>query len=673
MNPEVFISYSREDQQMVISMVEYLRGQGLAVWMDETDIHGATMWTEEIVEAIHKCNLFILSISRHSTGSKNVVKELALASEREKIILPIYLEQCDIPKNMEYQLAGIQNIALYTLDKAKAFEFVHQTIRRLGVGQAQEEDQSLSQAETVSRGRHGPVANHGHMSPPKAKKIAGKWIGIAAAVFVLAMASFLLKQGGSEAPASAAPSSAPVLADGTARIALLPIEVNAPSEDDKWVGGGMGTQLRAAINKLNGVAIISGVSVNAYRGSNRDIKKIRKNLSVNYILDCEMAVAGKNVTAIVEFINTGNSQTVWSETYEDSVDSIFNIKTDIATKIAKSVGIKVESETAKQISQKSTQNSEAFKLYTQGRNLWFTRTEADMRQSLKLYEQAIELDPDYAEPFTGIADSNSMLVQYGYSEIKEGYSKAREASIEAITRNPNLPQAYVSLAWVQFANDWKLKASEKNYRKAIELDPKFAQAYHWLGINLSTQGKYEESHAILQSALKLDPNNHVILMNSSWPAMNLGKFTLAEKNTELGLSVAPNYYLNWLILYHTYILQKDKEPEIELLINDIEQITNKNRDIYDVLVHYYWKKDQKKYQSYLSAARTYINNETRGAHNLDFFLITEGKLDQILQTANHRFDNGKFNYNFASNIFLSEVLSDKRVVTLIKKIQAGKD
>ena len=439
MSPDVFISYSRENQQEVIKLVEYLREQGVAVWMDESDIHGATMWTKEIVEAIRASSVFILAISRHSTGSKNVVKELALASEREKIILPIYLEQCDIPETMEYQLAGIQNIALYTLDKGKSYEFVHQTIRRLGVGQAEEEGQALGQAEAAPGTGHGTGVGHGHMAPPKAKGGAGKWIGIAAAVVVLCVAGFFLSQGGSNAPAPTAPGaaaspSAPVPADGTARIALLPIEVNAPTEDDKWGGCGMGTQLRAAINKLDGVAIISGVSVNAYRGSNRDINKIRENLNVNYILDCEMAVAGKNVTAIVEFINTSNLQTVWSETYEDNVDSIFNIKTDITTKIAQSVGVKVETETAKQISQKSTQNSEAFKLYTQGRTLWFTRTEADMRQSLKLYKQAIELDPDYAEPFTGIADSHSMLVQYGYAEIKEGYSKARQAAIEAIER-----------------------------------------------------------------------------------------------------------------------------------------------------------------------------------------------------------------------------------------------
>ena len=146
MSPDVFISYSREDQQQVNRLAGYLREQGLNVWMDETDIHGATMWTEEIVEAIHGCTLFILAISSHSTGSKNVVKELALASEREKKILPLYLEESQIPKNMEYQLAGIQNIALYTLDKTKAYEFVHQTIRRLGVGQAQQDDQALDQA-----------------------------------------------------------------------------------------------------------------------------------------------------------------------------------------------------------------------------------------------------------------------------------------------------------------------------------------------------------------------------------------------------------------------------------------------------------------------------------------------------------------------------------------------
>ena len=233
MNQDVFISYSREDQQKVNRLVGYLREQGLNVWMDETDIHGATMWTEEIVEAIHGCTLFILAISSHSTDSKNVVKELALASEREKKILPLYLEESQIPKNMEYQLAGIQNIALYTLDKAKAYEFVHQTIRRLGVGQTQPDDQALGQAAPTPPPGHGT----GHMPPPKAKGSAGKWVAIAAGVVVLAVAGLFLAKGGGDvrqtAPPStpATPPSAPIATDGSHRIALLPFEVNAAKED----------------------------------------------------------------------------------------------------------------------------------------------------------------------------------------------------------------------------------------------------------------------------------------------------------------------------------------------------------------------------------------------------------------------------------------------------------
>ena len=162
-------------------------------------------------------------------------------------------------------------------------------------------------------------------------------------------------------------------------------------------------------------------------------------------------------------------------------------------------------------------------------------------------------------------------------------------------------------------------------------------------------------------------------MNSSWPAMNLGKFTVAETNTKTGLTLAPNYYLNWLLRYHTYLLQENKDAEIEALISDIEEITNKDGNIYDVLVHYYWKKDHDKYQTYLTAARNYIENGTRGENNIEYYKITEGNLDEVLQTANQRFNDGRFNYNFSSNIFLTEFLSDEKVASLIKTIRAGKD
>ena len=679
MNPEVFISYSRENQQQVVRLVEYLREKGLAVWMDETDIHGATMWTEEIVEAIHKCNLFILAISQHSTGSKNVVKELALASEREKIILPIYLEQCDIPKNMEYQLAGIQNIALYTLDKAKAYEFVHQTIRRLGVGQAQLEDRALGQAKPAPSAGHGTGAGHGHMAPPKAKVGAGKWIGIAAAVVMLVAVGFFLSQGGSESPSpetpgATAPSNtqaAQVTSDGTARIALLPIEVNAPSEDDKWVGGGMGTQLRAAINKLDGVTVISGVSVNAFRGSNRDINKIRENLNVNYILDCEMAVAGKNVTTVVEFINAANSETLWSETYEDAVDSIFNIKSAVATKIAGSVGINVGTATASAISDAPTTNAEAFKLYTQGRTLWLTRSESGMKQSIKLYERAIELDDQFALAYTGIADAYSMLSQYGYLSYEEGFPKARQYVLDAISLNSELAEAYIALGWIQFAYDWKLKASEQSYRKAIKLNPKIAQAHQWLGINLKSQMRYDEAYDSIQLGLELDPHHPVLLVNFTGAAIELNKFDEAISAIEKGFDIHPDFKGYWNALYKTHILKGSSESEIAKVIKDIEGLNTPNTAILGPLTHYYQKRDKEKFEALLTKWKASAQSKNRSAFPM--YSIFDLGIDGFIKKADENYTNNKYlPFGFTHEILLVDHRDNPNYKKFVEKISKGK-
>jgi TolB-like protein/tetratricopeptide (TPR) repeat protein len=667
-NQDVFISYSREDQQQVNRLVGYLREQGLNVWMDETDIHGATMWTEEIVEAIHGCTLFILAISSHSTGSKNVVKELALASEREKKILPLYLEESQIPKNMEYQLAGIQNIALYTLDKAKAYEFVHQTIRRLGVGQTQPDDQALGQAAPAPTPGHGT----GHMPPPKAKGNAGKWIAIAAGVVVLAVAGLFLINGGdkstSKTPMSTAVAPAPT--GGTARIALLPIEVNAPSEDDQWVGGGMGTQLRAAINKLDGVTIISGVSVNAFRGTNRDINKIRENLNVNYILDCEIAVVGETVTAVVEFINANNSQAVWSKTYEDGIDSIFNIKSDIAAKIANSIGIDVESATASAISNVPTASSEAFKLYTQGRTLWLTRSQAGMKQSIKLYEQAIKLDDQFALAYAGIADAYNMLSQYGHLEYDDGYPKARKYVLEAITRNPNLAEAYISLGWIQFAYEWKLKDSEKSYRKAIQLNPKIAQAHQWLGINLNSQLQYDEAYKTYKRGLELDPNHPVLLLNFSNTALELDKFDEAIGALNKGFSINPNFKVLWSSLYQVLVMKGDSESDISELINEIETLGDKNESIYAPLTHYYRNKDNAKFERYLAEWKE--DNKTRNSSAFPMFNLFEVGIDNFIEQAEIAYENNRLAFGFTHGLFLIEHRDNPNYIKFVEKISKGK-
>ena len=113
MSAEVFVSYSSQDHSQVRKIIDRLRDAGISVWMDEGGIDAATLWSEAVVEAINECKVLIMMVSRHSTDSANVVKEVMLASESSKIILPVYLEPADIPTRLKYQLTGIQHSEAY--------------------------------------------------------------------------------------------------------------------------------------------------------------------------------------------------------------------------------------------------------------------------------------------------------------------------------------------------------------------------------------------------------------------------------------------------------------------------------------------------------------------------------------------------------------------------------
>ena len=129
MKPEIFVSYSREDQAQVFPIVEKLRERGLNIWIDQEGIHGAKLWSQEIVNAIESSKIFILFASAKAFESKNVTKELALASESDKHILPVFIEDAEIPAAMKYQLAGIQHLVH---EKHKLDQTVGNIIQTIG-------------------------------------------------------------------------------------------------------------------------------------------------------------------------------------------------------------------------------------------------------------------------------------------------------------------------------------------------------------------------------------------------------------------------------------------------------------------------------------------------------------------------------------------------------------
>ena len=164
MSAEVFISYASKDRKRILDLVDRLESAEVSVWIDQMSIEGATMWSEEIVSAIRNCKVLILAISGNSADSKNVVKELALASEGNKNILPVYLESAEIPESMAYQLAGIQRVEFFDGDEEVGQQSVIRALAKLGVTVNEEASTAAAGAPTRRRAR---AAQHPRPRPPQ--------------------------------------------------------------------------------------------------------------------------------------------------------------------------------------------------------------------------------------------------------------------------------------------------------------------------------------------------------------------------------------------------------------------------------------------------------------------------------------------------------------------------
>tara|TARA_Y100001933_G_scaffold182184_1_gene180645 strand:+ start:494 stop:1408 length:915 start_codon:yes stop_codon:yes gene_type:complete len=174
MSTEVFVSYSSQDYERVMPLVDRLRSVGVAVWVDEGNIDAATLWSESIVEAITECRVLIMMVSSHSTDSHNVVKEVMIASESKKTILPIYLEPADIPAKLKYQLTGIQHLEWFDGGSDEVFETLKDGLAKRGVtidGQART-SQALGKAPQKTTRKPHRLPNHQGRSSSTVKNIA---------------------------------------------------------------------------------------------------------------------------------------------------------------------------------------------------------------------------------------------------------------------------------------------------------------------------------------------------------------------------------------------------------------------------------------------------------------------------------------------------------------------
>jgi TolB-like protein/Flp pilus assembly protein TadD len=294
-------------------------------------------------------------------------------------------------------------------------------------------------------------------------------------------------------------------------LAVLPFENLSPDPGQEYFSDGLTEEMITQLSRLNPdrLSVIARTSAMMFKGTKKRIAEIGNALAVQYVLEGSVRRSDKQLRISAQLIRVDDETHVWARNFERSHGDVLKIQGEVARSIAAEIQIKLTPHSEQTLMQVAEISPEAHEAYLRGRHSWNKRTEAGMRKSIVHYEEAIHLDAEYAMAHAGIADSYVMLACRGMVPAKETFRKAKTAARKAIDLDGSLGAAHASLAHVRL-HDWDWEGLEKDFRRAIELDPSHAIAYYWFGEFLMSMGRPAEAIAVTEEAHRMDPLSPVI-------------------------------------------------------------------------------------------------------------------------------------------------------------------
>ena len=293
-------------------------------------------------------------------------------------------------------------------------------------------------------------------------------------------------------------------------IAILPFVDLSAAKDQEYFCDGLAEEIMDDLARLKGLRVASRNAAFQFKGRNADILEIGKSLNVQKVLEGSIRKGGNRIRIAVRLINTLDGFLVWADEYERELADIFAIQDDISSAVVKNLQLQFGgafgSACGPDSARHYTENVEAYSHYLRGRFYWNKRTTDSIRSAVGHFEAAIQIDPDYALAYSGLADAHIVLGLYGRVAPAEGMPRAIEAAQRALTIDEWLPEAHISLGCARAIYQWQWREVEQAFIRGIKLKPDYAGAHHWYAINLLTPlGRFEEAVREAQRALELEP------------------------------------------------------------------------------------------------------------------------------------------------------------------------
>jgi serine/threonine protein kinase/Tfp pilus assembly protein PilF len=287
-------------------------------------------------------------------------------------------------------------------------------------------------------------------------------------------------------------------------VAVLPFANIGGDANTEYLSDGITESLINSLSQIPKLKVIARSSVFRYKGKQVDPQTVGRELNVGAVLTGKVVQLGDRLTIQTDLVDVSNQTQLWGEKYNRKVSDILVLQDEISNEISDKLRLTLTGEEKKQLVKRYTESADAYQLYWKGRYRWNKRTPEDIKEAIRNFQQAINIDPGYALAYTGLADCY-VLGSVLQMAPKEAMPIARDATRKALALDEKLAEAHTSLAKIELSFEWDWSGAESEFKRAIELNPGYATAHQWYGVYLSEMGRHDESMRERKLAQELDP------------------------------------------------------------------------------------------------------------------------------------------------------------------------
>lgn len=324
-------------------------------------------------------------------------------------------------------------------------------------------------------------------------------------------------------------------------LAVLPlVNLNEDPAQD-YFADAMTEALITELAKISAVRVISRTSVMKYKGRYRPLQEVARELQVDAVVEGSLLYSGERVRITAQLLQASPERHLWAESYERKMSDILMLQKEVTKAIASEIKAKLTQQEQENMNSARQVNPEAYQSYLKGRYFWNKRTPEGFDKGIEYFNQAIAIDPGYAPAFAGLADCYNLLNDYDVLSPKQAVPRAKAAAAKALAIDSALAEAHASLGFALARYDWDWIGAEKEFKRAIELKPNYADAHHWYALQLTMMGRFEEAINEINKAQDLDPLSLIINANIGWIYFFEQNYNLARDRLQETLEMEPDF------------------------------------------------------------------------------------------------------------------------------------